>query len=69
MGAVAYAGKNFVGFKVLAGLVGGPGREGGGAARTPENFRKFAKKLLKKIENWEFFEKILKIFDENSIEK
>ena len=31
------------GFKVLAGLVGGPG---GGAPRTPENFRKFAKNFF-----------------------
>ena len=29
-----------------SGLVGGPG---GGAPRTPENFRNFAKKFLKKI--------------------
>ena len=51
--AVAYAGKNFGwGFKVLAGLVAGPG---GGASRTPENFRKFAKNLLKKIANNELF--------------
>ena len=47
LASVAYAGKNFGGgFKVLAGLVGGPG---GGAPRTPENFRKFAKNFLKKI--------------------
>ena len=40
------------GFKVMAGLVGGPG---GGAPRTPENFRKFAKKFIKKIAKKELF--------------
>ena len=38
----AYAGKNFRGFKVMTGLVGGPW---GRAPRTPGNFRKFAKKI------------------------
>ena len=49
---MAYAGKNFGGFKVMAGLVGGPG---GGAPRKPENFRKFAKKFLKKIAKMNYF--------------
>ena len=41
---VAYAGKNFGGFKVMAGLVGGPG-----------NFRKFAKKFLRKLQKMHYF--------------
>ena len=45
--SVAYAGKNFGGLKVMAGLVGGP--------RTPENFRKFAKKFHKKIAKMHYF--------------
>ena len=32
-----------------------PMGSGGGAPRTPENFRKFAKKFLKKIEKKELF--------------
>ena len=36
--------KKFRGFKVMAGLVGGPGR--GAPPRTPENFRKCAKNAL-----------------------
>ena len=45
---VAYAGKNFGGGVQGrgSGLVGGAG---GGAPRTPENFRKNCKKFLKKI--------------------
>ena len=35
------------GVQVMAGLVGGPG---GGAPRTPENFRKFAKNSLRKLQ-------------------
>ena len=35
--------EKFRGFKVMAGLVGGPG------PGTPENFRKFAKIFFKKI--------------------
>ena len=69
---------------------------GGGALLRPENFRKFAKNSLRKLQNcrvfaflqkiskpcvkfsrvrtknkvgWGNFEKIMKIFDENSIEK
>ena len=41
------------GFKVMAGLVGGPG--GGGAPRTPKNFRKFAKIFLEKIAKMHYF--------------
>ena len=93
---MAYAGKNFGGVQGRgSGLVGGPG--GLTLPRTPENFRKFAKKFPKKIAKmlyfrlfckkiskpcvtfsrvwtkntivWGNFEKILKIFDGNSIEK
>ena len=53
---MAYAGKNFGGFKVMAGFVGGPA---GGAPGTPENFRKFAKKFRKKIATNALFEHIL----------
>ena len=38
-------GQKFRGLKVMAGLVGGPGA----APRTPENFRKLARKFRKKI--------------------
>ena len=48
------------GFKVMAGLVGGTG---GGAPRTPENFRKFAKKFLKKIAKIHYFSKFFKRFN------
>ena len=44
--------KKFGGFKGMACLVGDPG---GGAPRTPENFRKFAKKFLKKIAKRHYF--------------
>ena len=39
------------GFRFGGNILGGrPGRgSGGGAPRTPENFRKFAKKIIKKI--------------------
>ena len=40
----------------MVGLAGGPG---GGAPRTPENFRKFAKKFLKKIAKNAIFSAIL----------
>ena len=49
---MAYAGKNFGGFKVMAGLIGGPG---GGATRTLENFRKFAKNSLRKLQRMQYF--------------
>ena len=39
-------------FKVLAGIVGGPG---GGAPWTPENFQKFSKIFLKKIAKMHYF--------------
>ena len=80
------------GFKVMAGLVEGPGAEPPGRRRIFENLqRKFLKKIAKmqyfglfckniskpcvkfsrvKTKNtigWGNFEKILKIFDENSI--
>ena len=52
---VAYAGKN-------CGGVQGRG-SGGGAAGTPENFRKFAKKFTKKIAtNAEFLPNLQKYF-------
>ena len=43
---MAYAGKNFGGFKVMAGLV-----RGGGGAEPPDagEFSKICKKILKKI--------------------
>ena len=48
--SVAYAGKKFrEEFKVIAGLVGGPGADLPPTLRTPENFRKFAKEFLRKI--------------------
>ena len=46
--SVTYAGKKVGGFKVMAGLVGGPVDE---APRTPENFRKFAKRFKKIAKN------------------
>ena len=49
---MAYAGKKFGGFKVMAGFVGGSVC---GAPRKPEKFRKFAKKFLKKIAKNELF--------------
>ena len=45
--AVAYAGKNFGGVQGYGRPSRGPGD--GARPRTPENFRKFAKKFLKKI--------------------
>ena len=47
--AVAYAGKNFGGFKFMAGLVGGPGEEPPpGRRRIFENLKKnFLRKLAK----------------------
>ena len=80
-------------------VLGGPSRggSGGGPPRTSDNFRKFAKVFLRKVQKmhnfslcstklykpcvnfscvwkkntngWEIFDKILKIFDDNSIEK
>ena len=40
LNAVTYAGKNFGGFKVTAGLVGGPGAEPPGRRRIFENLQK-----------------------------
>ena len=54
--------RNFGGFNVMAGLVGGPGE--GRAPRTTENFRKFSKIFLKKIARnalfWPIFQRKLK---------
>ena len=58
--AVAYAGKNLGGFKVMAGLVGGPGGE---APRTPENFRKFEKNVLRKLQKMKYFSIFFKKFN------
>ena len=53
LGAVAYAGKKFGGVQGRgSALVGGPG---GGAPRTPENFRKFAKNSRRKLKKILYF--------------
>ena len=59
---MAYAGKNFGGgFKVLAGLVGGPGAEPPGRQRIFENLQKnFLKKIAKMHYFSIFFEKFKK---------
>ena len=44
--------KKFRGFKVMAGLVGGPG---GGHPQTPENFRKISKNFLRKLQKMHYF--------------
>ena len=50
--SVAYAGKKFGGFKVLAGSYGVRGTE---PPRTPEKFRKFAKNFLRKLQKMHYF--------------
>ena len=51
--------KSFGGFKVMAGIVGGLGAE---SPRTPENFRKFAKDFLRKLQKMHYFSLFFKKF-------
>ena len=56
--------EKFRGFKVMAGLVGGAG--GGGALRTPDNFRN-ANKILKKVAKVQNFRVFCKRFQNHAL--
>ena len=55
MPSVAYAGKKFGGFKVMTGLVGGPGAELPGRWRIFENVQKNFLRKLQKVHYFSIF--------------
>ena len=61
---MAYAGKNFVGFKVMADLIGGPGAEppSSPSPTGAGEFSKICKEIHKKIAINELFLPIFQIF-------